>query len=161
PTQPGQTGGSGQPTQPGQTPASGQPTQPGQTGGSGQPTQPGQTPASGLPTQPGQTDASGTTSATSLLSTLFSSSTTSTVTGTTKKQCAEMEAIDEPTSKKITLLPDDIPQSKKTDFQPTSNTGVSFPSNDKKPTITVNFDKPAEVQSVTIPRDKTQGANVE
>ncbi|CAF1632058.1 unnamed protein product, partial [Adineta ricciae] len=149
PTQPGQTGGSGQPTQPGQTPASGQPTQPGQTGGSVQ------------PTQPGQTDAAGATSAASLLSTLFSSTTTSIITGTTKKQCAEMEAIDEPTSKKITVFPDDIPQNKKTDFQPTSNTGVSFPSNDKKPTITVNFDKPAEVQSVTIPRDKTQGANVE
>ncbi|CAF1636701.1 unnamed protein product [Adineta ricciae] len=160
-TQAGQTGSSGQPTQPGQTVASGQSTQPGQTGGSGQSTQPGQTGASGQSTQPGQTGASGATSAASLLSTLFGSTTTQAVSGTTTKQCTEMEAIDETTSKKITITPDDIPQDKKTDFQPTSNTGVSFPSNDKKPTITVNFDEPAEVQSVTIPRDKTQGANVE
>ncbi|CAF1687582.1 unnamed protein product, partial [Adineta ricciae] len=121
----------------------------------------GQTGASGQSTQPGQTGASGATSAASLLSTLLGSTTTQSVSGTTTKQCTEMEAIDETTSKKITVTPDDIPQDKKTDFQPTSNAGVSFPSNEKKPTITVNFDKPAEVQSVTIPRDKTQGANVE
>ena len=87
--------------------------------------------------------------------------TTSPATGTTAKQCAEMEAIDDATSKKITVTPDVIPQDKKTDFQPTSKNGVSFPANDKKPTITVNFDKPAEVQSVTIPRGQRDGANVE
>ena len=72
-----------------------------------------------------------------------------------------MEAIDEPTSKKITVTPNELPQDKKADLQPTSKIGVSFAANDKTPTFTVNFEKPAEVQSVIIPRDKTQGANVE
>ena len=124
---------------------------PGQTGASGQPSQsgaPGQTPV------PGQTGASS-------LATLLGATTTSSVTGTTTKQCTEMEAIDETISKKITVTPDVISQDKKPDFQPTSNTGVSFPANEKKPTITVNFDKPAEVQSVTIPRGERPGANVE
>ena len=39
--------------------------------------------------------------------------------------------------------------------------GVSFPKNETKPTINVIFGKPAEVQSVTIPRDKTPSANVQ
>ena len=37
---------------------------------------------------------------------------------------------------------------------------MSFPTDEKTPNITVTF-KPAEVQSVTIPRDKTPNANVE
>jgi hypothetical protein len=72
-----------------------------------------------------------------------------------------MQAVDEQTSKKITVTPTDIPQNEKPEFQPTSNQGVSFPNNEKTPTITVHFGKPAEVQSITIPRDKTPGANVQ
>ena len=72
-----------------------------------------------------------------------------------------MQAVDEETSKKITVTPIDVPQKEKPEFQPTSDKGVSFPPYDKKPTITVTFETPAEVQSVTIPRDKTPNANVE
>ncbi|CAF4868121.1 unnamed protein product, partial [Rotaria sp. Silwood2] len=42
-----------------------------------------------------------------------------------------------------------------------SQQGVSFDKNDLKPIITVHFDKPAPVQSVTLPRDKTPNGNVD
>jgi hypothetical protein len=90
-----------------------------------------------------------------------STSTTGIATGTTTKRCEEMQAVDEQTSKQITVTPTDVPQNEKPEFQPTSNQGVSFPNNEKTPTITVHFGKPAEVQSITIPRDKTPGANVQ
>jgi hypothetical protein len=82
-------------------------------------------------------------------------------TGTTTKRCKEMQAVDEQISKQITVTPTDVSENQKPHFQPTSNQGVSFPDNEKTPTIIVHFGKPAEVQSVTIPRDKTPGANVE
>jgi len=72
-----------------------------------------------------------------------------------------MQAVDEGISKQITVTPTDVPNESKPEFQPTSKQGVSFPENETKPTITVNFGKPAEVQSVTLPRDKTPNANVE
>ena len=72
-----------------------------------------------------------------------------------------MPAIDEETARQITVSPTDLPESEKVSFQPTSPNGVSFPSNETTPTITVNFGKPAEVQSVVLPRDKTPNANVE
>jgi hypothetical protein len=72
-----------------------------------------------------------------------------------------MQAVDEETSKHITVTPTEIPEAHKTLFQPTSTQGVSFPENETKPTMTVHFGKPAEVQSVTIPRDKTLGANIQ
>jgi hypothetical protein len=72
-----------------------------------------------------------------------------------------MQAVDEQISKQITVTPIDVPQKEKPEFQPTSNQGVSFPDNEKTPTITVHFGKPAQVQSLTIPRDKTPGGNVE
>jgi hypothetical protein len=81
-------------------------------------------------------------------------------TATTKK-CEEMQAVNEQTSKNITVSPTDVPEAQKPQFQSTSNQGVSFPSDEKTPTITVNFGKPAEVHSITIPRDKTPGANVQ
>ncbi len=87
--------------------------------------------------------------------------TTAFTTGTTTKRCEEMQAVDEQTSKQITVTPTDVPQNEKPEFQPTSNRGVSFPANEKTPTITVHFGKPAQVQSITIPRDKTPGANVQ
>ena len=59
------------------------------------------------------------------------------------------------------MKPVDVPEKEKREFQPTSNQGVSFPEYDRNPTIIVFFGKPAEVQSVTIPRDKTPNANVE
>ncbi len=90
-----------------------------------------------------------------------STSTTGIATGTTTKRCEEMQAVDEQTSKKITVTPTDVPQNEKPEFQPTSNQGVSFRANEKTPTITFHFGKPAEVQSITIPRDKTPGANVQ
>jgi hypothetical protein len=72
-----------------------------------------------------------------------------------------MQAVDEQTSKQIKVTPIDVAPKDKPEFQPTSNKGVSFPNNDRTPTITVQFGKPAEVHSVTIPKDKTPGANVE
>ena len=60
----------------------------------------------------------------------------------------------------IVVHPVDVPKDEKTQFQPTSKQGVSFPNDEKTPNITVTF-KAAEVQSVTIPRDKTPNANVE
>jgi hypothetical protein len=72
-----------------------------------------------------------------------------------------MQAVDEQTSKQITVTPTDVPQNEKPEFQPTSNQGVSFPADEKTPTIIVHFGKPAQVQSITIPRDKTPRANVQ
>jgi hypothetical protein len=86
---------------------------------------------------------------------------TLTSTGTTTKRCEEMQAVDEQTSTQIKVTPTDVPQKDKPEFQPTSKQGVSFPPNEKTPTIIVYFGKPAEVQSVVIPRDKIPGANVE
>ena len=85
----------------------------------------------------------------------------STYTGTTSQRCEEMQAVDEAISKQITVTPADVPQESKPEFQPTSKQGVSFPENETTPTITVNFGKPADVQSVTLPRDKTPDANVQ
>jgi hypothetical protein len=83
------------------------------------------------------------------------------VTGTTRKQCEELQAVDEAVSTKITVTPNDLPQGANIDFQPTSKQGVSFPENDTTPTITVHFRQPTVVQSVTIPRNTTHHANVE
>jgi hypothetical protein len=80
---------------------------------------------------------------------------------TTTKRCEEMQAVDEAVSKQITVTPTELPKEENIEFQPTSTRGVSFPKEDQTPTITVNFGKPAEVQSVTIPRDKTPNANVQ
>jgi hypothetical protein len=89
-------------------------------------------------------------------------STTEFVSGiTTTKRCEEMQAVDEKVSKQITATPNDLPKGENIEFQPTSTRGVSFPKDEQTPTITVNFGKPAEVQSVTIPRDKTPNANVQ
>ena len=90
-----------------------------------------------------------------------STSTLTTAAGTTTKRCEEMQAVDEQTSKKIIVTPIDVPQKEKPEFQPTSNKGVSFPEYQQRPTITVSFSTPAEVQSVTILRDKTPNANAE
>ena len=72
-----------------------------------------------------------------------------------------MQAVDATVSKQITVTPHELPKGENIEFQPTSTRGVSFPNDDKTPTITVNFGKPAQVQSVTIPRDKTTNANVQ
>jgi hypothetical protein len=110
----------------------------------------GSSPASGFTTLPGSsTGSSG------------SSLSTGTATVTTTKPCQEMQAVDEAVSKKITVTPTPLPKGENIEFQPTSTRGVSFPSNETTPTITVNFGKPAEVRSVTIPRDKTPDANVQ
>ncbi|CAF4695603.1 unnamed protein product, partial [Rotaria sp. Silwood2] len=60
-----------------------------------------------------------------------------------------------------TVKPNELPRGENVKFQPTSQQGVSFDKNDLKPIITVHFDKPAPVQSVTLPRDKTPNGNVE
>jgi hypothetical protein len=88
-------------------------------------------------------------------------STTAALEATTTIECAEMQAVDEAVSKLITVAPNELPEGANVDFQPTSKQGVSFPSNDTTPTITVHFGKPAHVRSVTIPRDTTQNANVQ
>jgi hypothetical protein len=72
-----------------------------------------------------------------------------------------MQAVNKFVSEHIIVNPTDIPHDEKIDFQPTSRKGVLFPKDEKTPTLTVTFDKPAEVQSVTIPRDKTPNANVQ
>lgn len=82
-------------------------------------------------------------------------------TGSTTKRCEEMQAVDAAVSSKITVSPNDLPKGENLKFQPTSTEGVSFDDNDRKPTITVSFEKPAQVQSVTLPRDKTPNANVQ
>jgi hypothetical protein len=115
------------------------------------------TPGEGVSTV--STASTGSASSTAALTGTFS--TTGITTGTTTKRCEEMQAVDEETSKQITVTPSDVPQNEKPEFQPTSNHGVSFPKDEQTPTITVHFGKPAEVQSVTIPRNKTPGANVE
>jgi hypothetical protein len=112
----------------------------------------------------GQTSVSYGTTATpgSTVSRQTSSSfgTTGATSFTTTKHCEKMQAIDENVSKNIVVLPNPLPPGDNIDFQITSPKGVSFPDNDRKPTIVVKFGQPAEVQSVTIPRDKTNGANV-
>jgi hypothetical protein len=72
-----------------------------------------------------------------------------------------MQAVDEAVSKQITVTPNELAQGANIDFQPSSKQGVFFPENDTTPTITVHFAKPAQVRSVTIPRDTTQNANVQ
>ena len=89
-----------------------------------------------------------------------SSGTTGVTSFTTTKHCEEMQAIDEHVSKNIIVQPNPLPAGQNIDFPVTSPNGVSFPDNDLTPTIVVKFGQPAEVQSVTIPRDKTNGANV-
>jgi hypothetical protein len=82
-------------------------------------------------------------------------------TGSTTKRCEEMQAIDKIVSEHIIVTPTEISKEEKVQFQPTSSEGVSFPKDEKTPTLTVTFGKPVEVQSVTIPRNKTPNANVE
>ncbi len=89
------------------------------------------------------------------------SSTVPTPVSTTVKPCDEMQAVDEPTAKQITVIPKDIPEEQKPQFQPTSPQGVSFPDDEKTPTIVVTFGKPAEVHSITIPRNETPDANTQ
>ena len=72
-----------------------------------------------------------------------------------------MQAVDESVSKKITVTPNELPKGENIEFQVTSTRGVSFPKDDRTPTIVVELGKPAPVQSVTIPRDKTPNANVQ
>jgi hypothetical protein len=72
-----------------------------------------------------------------------------------------MQAVDEAVSKQITVTPTELPKGENIEFQPTSTRGASFPTDERTPTITVNFGRPAAVQSVTIPRDKTPNANVQ
>jgi hypothetical protein len=84
-----------------------------------------------------------------------------TSTGVTTQRCEEMQAVDKFVSENIIVSPTEIPKDEKIDFQPTSQSGVSFPKDEKTPTLTITFGKPAEVQSVAIPRDKTPNANVE
>jgi hypothetical protein len=102
----------------------------------------------------------GTSSTPATLSTLLGS-TTAALETTTTPECEEMQAVNEAVSKQITVTPNELPQGANIDFQPTSKQGVSFPNGDTTPTITVRFGKPAQVRSVTIPRDTTQNANVQ
>ena len=59
------------------------------------------------------------------------------------------------------MTPNELPKGENIEFQPTSTRGVSFPKDDRTPTIVVEFGKPAEIHSVTIPRDKTPDANIQ
>jgi hypothetical protein len=117
---------------------------------SGSPQQSSGSSASGLSTASGTTPVSG-----------QSTLTIGTSTGSTISRCEEMQAVNKFVSEHIIVNPTEIPKEDKVDFQPTSQKGVSFPKDEKTPTLTVTFGKPAEVQSVTIPRDKTPSANVQ
>ncbi len=79
---------------------------------------------------------------------------------TTTKRCEEMQAVDETVSTRIVVNPDVVSETEKVYFQVTSEGGVSFPADVLTPTIVVNFDESTEIQSVTIPRDLSQNANV-
>ncbi len=92
--------------------------------------------------------------------TYASMGTTGVTSFTATEHCEEMQAVDENVSKNIIVQPNPLSEGQNIDFQITSPKGVSFPDNDRKPTIIVKFGQSAEVQSVTIPRDKTNGANV-
>ncbi|CAF4890907.1 unnamed protein product, partial [Rotaria magnacalcarata] len=81
--------------------------------------------------------------------------------GSTRIRCEEMQAVDEAVSKNIIVTPNPLPIGENIKFQPTSQQGVSFGGNDRTPTITVNFGKPAEVHSVTLPRNQTPNGNVQ
>ena len=83
------------------------------------------------------------------------------VSETTTKRCEEMQAVDEAVSKKITVTPNELPTDENVKFQPTNEQGVSFDETDHTPTITVYFEKPAQVQSVTLPRAQRPNANVQ
>jgi hypothetical protein len=72
-----------------------------------------------------------------------------------------MQAVTEALTKQITILPNDLPKDAYINFQPTSTQGVTFSDSNKTPTITVNFDQPAQVQSIAIPRNQTLNANVQ
>ncbi|CAF3294158.1 unnamed protein product, partial [Rotaria sp. Silwood2] len=96
-----------------------------------------------------------------LIGSTGSGSTTEAVSGTTTKTCQEMQAVDEAVSKNIIVTPNPLPIGENIKFQPTSQQGVSFGGNDRTPTITVNFGKPAEVHSVTLPRNQTPNGNVQ
>ncbi len=124
--------------------------------------QPGLTSVSTVTAQSGaSTSPVATSSIGSTVQSSGSTLTSSTGISTTTKRCQEMQAVNEAISKQITVTPTDIPKEEKPEFQPTSTIGVSFPTNELQPVITVHFGKPARVQSVTIPRDTTPGANVE
>lgn len=79
----------------------------------------------------------------------------------TTKWCEEIQAIDQSVIKNITITPNDISDAEKAALRPTSSQGVSFPSNNRAPTILIELNTPTEVQSITIPRDKTPEANVQ
>ena len=111
--------------------------------------------------QTGSVGTSVTTGTGSTVVTTLTGSTSQAVSRTTSKTCKVMQAVDEAVSKKITVTPNELPKGVNIEFQPTSKQGVSFDQNDRTPTITVQFDKPAEVRSVTIPRDKTPNGNVQ
>ncbi|CAF4195609.1 unnamed protein product, partial [Rotaria sordida] len=76
----------------------------------------------------------GSTPAPTSLTTL-TGSTTQPVSGTTPKECEEMQAVDENVSRKITTSPNPLPKGENIKFLPTSQ-GVSFDENDRTPTIT-------------------------
>ncbi|CAF4327154.1 unnamed protein product, partial [Rotaria sordida] len=100
-----------------------------------------------------------TTPAPTILTTL-TGSTTQPVTGTTPKQCEEMQAIDENVSKQITTSSDKLPKSESIKFQPTSTEGVSFDKDNSRPTITVHLGRNATIRSIRLPRKKALNGNV-
>lgn len=76
-------------------------------------------------------------------------------------QCEERQLIDDRISKMINVIPNDLPIEEKVNFQPISIGGVSFPENDLKPIIIIDFGRSTQIKSIIIPRDKTLNANVE
>lgn len=83
------------------------------------------------------------------------------ISSTTPKRCEEMQAVTKEATEKIVVEPVDLKRTEKYEFQPTSVKGVSFPETQRRPTISVNFDSPAEVQSIILPRDRTPNGNVQ
>ena len=87
--------------------------------------------------------------------------TSATILSTTTKRCEEMQAITKEATEKIVVEPVDLKRTDKYELQPTSVKGVSFPESQRRPTISVNFDSPVEVQSIILSRDGTPDGNVQ
>ena len=78
------------------------------------------------------TTISGATQGTTVSGQTLGTTVSGATTGTTTQRCEEMQAVNEITSKNITVLPTDVPEEDKPKFQPTSPQGVSFPENETK-----------------------------
>jgi hypothetical protein len=64
-----------------------------------------------------------------------------------------VQLVDEKVSEMITVSPNDLSQDEKLNFEITSLTGVSFPENNTRPTLIIDFGKLVQIQSIILPRN--------